>query len=71
MNVIYLMRHGESSRDSGSLESTLTDKGVEQVSQMGEKLKQEDIKVGRIYHSGLLRAENRFYCKRNCFSPHF
>ena len=57
MNLIYLMRHGESSKDSGSLESTLTDKGIEQVSQMGEKLKQEGIEVNKIYHSGLMRAE--------------
>ena len=57
MNVIYLMRHGESSKDSGSLESTLTDKGIEQVSQMGEKLKENGIKVERVYHSGLMRAE--------------
>ena len=70
MNVIYLMRHGESSKDSGSLESTLTDKGVEQVSQMGEKLKQEDIKVGRIYHSGLLRAEETASIVREIAFPH-
>ena len=57
MNIVYLMRHGEASRDLNSLESTLTDRGIAQVSEMGEKLKQEGVKIEKIYHSGLLRAE--------------
>ena len=70
MNVIYLMRHGESSKDSGSLESTLTDKGIEQVSQMGEKLKENGIKVERVYHSGLMRAEETASIVREIAFPH-
>ena len=70
MNVIYLMRHGESSKDSGSIESTLTDKGIEQVSQMGEKLKENGIKVERVYHSGLMRAEETASIVREIAFPH-
>ena len=70
MNVIYLMRHGESSKDSGSLESTLTDKGIEQVSQMGEKLKENGIKVEKVYHSGLMRAEETASIVREIAFPH-
>ena len=54
---IYLMRHGEAEKNPGSIESMLTDKGVEQVSQMAEKLKEKEIYVDEVYYSGLLRAE--------------
>ena len=54
---IYLMRHGEAEKNPGSIESMLTDKGIAQVSEMAERLKEKKINVDEVYHSGLLRAE--------------
>ena len=54
---LYLMRHGKAEKGLESLESTLNDEGVKQVSQIAEKLKEKEIKVDELYHSGLLRAD--------------
>ena len=70
-NIVYLMRHGEASRDLSSLESTLTDRGVAQVSDMGEKLKKEGIEIEKIYHSGLLRARKPLPSSEKLPSPIF
>lgn len=54
---LYLMRHGKAEKNLESLESTLNDEGVKQVSEIAERLKEEEIKVDELYHSGLLRAD--------------
>jgi phosphohistidine phosphatase len=57
MNRIYLVQHGEAASKAVHPERPLTDKGIADISAMARFLKQGGVPIGRILHSGKLRAE--------------
>ena len=54
---LYLVRHGESKTEQEDLSKPLTDKGRQDISHLGRTLKNMNVLVPRIIHSGKLRAE--------------
>jgi phosphohistidine phosphatase SixA len=54
---VYLVRHGEAGKAPRDRDRTLTVFGREQVCSLAENLEKKGPKIGRIYHSGLVRAE--------------
>lgn len=57
---IYLVRHGESESNAkgiiGSLETGLTEKGIAQAKELGEKLSKENIPFDVVYCSNMRRG---------------
>lgn len=61
MKRIYLVRHGESEwniikKIQGHKDTQLTPKGLNQAKLLGKRLKEDNIKIDRIYSSDLTRA---------------
>jgi phosphohistidine phosphatase len=54
---LYLVRHGEAVDQSPDSLRPLSERGKQEVSQVAARLSAAGIQVGRIWHSGKLRAE--------------
>jgi len=54
---VYLVQHGEAKREEEDPSRPLTDRGREEVKRVAEFLARAGVKVGRILHSGKLRAQ--------------
>ena len=54
---LYLTQHGEAHSKAQDPERPLNSKGIDDIEHMAQFLKQADIQVKRIIHSGKLRAE--------------
>lgn len=54
---LYLARHGDYLMDATKQLDVLTEKGIQQITKLGAFLKQADIHLSGIFHSGKHRAE--------------
>ena len=54
---LYLVRHGESKPEQEDPSKPLTEKGRQDIRHLGRTLKNMNILVPRVFHSGKLRAE--------------
>jgi len=54
---LYLVRHGESKSEQEDSSKPLTERGRQDVRHLGRTLRNMNIRVPRIVHSGKLRAE--------------
>ncbi len=57
MMKLYLTQHGEACSKEHNPKRPLTSKGVDDIENIAQFLKQADVRVKRIVHSGKLRAE--------------
>ncbi|MBL6990581.1 MAG: phosphohistidine phosphatase SixA [Bacteriovoracaceae bacterium] len=55
--LLYLVRHGEAGSAFDDFQRRLTDHGKMQVMSVCEKLKNSNLKIDNIFHSGLVRAQ--------------
>ena len=54
---LYLVRHGEARTELEDISKPLNDKGRQDIRHLGRTLRNMNIQVHRIFHSGRLRAE--------------
>ncbi|OGT53863.1 MAG: phosphohistidine phosphatase SixA [Gammaproteobacteria bacterium RIFCSPHIGHO2_12_FULL_41_15] len=54
---LYCLRHGEAEADLVDHDRILNEQGRLDVSRLGERLAQLDVHINKIYHSGVVRAE--------------
>jgi phosphohistidine phosphatase len=54
---LYLVRHGEAKTEREDTSKPLNEKGRQDVRHLGRTLKNMNVRVPRIFHSGILRAE--------------
>ena len=54
---LYLVQHGEALSKEINPERPLSDKGIQDVQKMSQFLKQSDVQVEQLIHSGKLRAK--------------
>ena len=54
---LYLVRHGKAEDGADDRARRLTDRGRQAVERVARRLRKADVHVGRIEHSGLVRAE--------------
>ena len=54
---LYLVRHGEAKTEREDISKPLSEKGRQDIRHLGRTLKNMNIRVPRIFHSGKLRAE--------------
>src|SRR5512143_1198235 len=57
MMVLYLVQHAEAKREEEDLARPLSEKGVGDARRMAAYLSRLNLKVGRVFHSNKLRAE--------------
>jgi len=65
---LYLVQHGEACAKEVNPERPLTDQGKLDVEQLAGFLKRSDIQLGRVMHSGKLRARQTAECLANAIA---
>ena len=66
---LYLVQHGEACSKDLDPERPLTDQGRADVERLAGFLKQSNIQIDRIIHSGKLRARQTAECLANAIAP--
>ena len=65
---LYLVQHGEACTKEVDPERPLTDQGRLDVEQLAGFLKRSDVQLGRVMHSGKLRAQQTAECLANAIA---
>ena len=66
---LLLVRHGEANPDSSDDQRELSPKGVAEVTQLAQTLKEAKISLELIYHSNKLRAKQTAEILKNHINP--